>query len=395
MGKVPTELIIYILGLLYYTEEGLPDRTRLWHCSLVCKIWQQASQELLFRAGSLDRNKQTLESLQDIFSNPIIGSYVRCIKLSVGLEQKSHKNGAYSSSEFLQIITMFPRLYEIYIHAATPATDHDLVTTLDNHALAPLPPIKSLKFTSVKRSSLLLYRLLALWPSIEFLSFDQENFLQVASPPQETPSFRLKQLEYQSPPPLEVLEWLVPNESLQILHLKQSSPGLGQESKRRSEAFVALQGPSLRSLRVSSMDVLSPITFTLCSNLEELDVTHMTMELQDQVIQSLPKTIYHLRVRDTTFVGGALRSLIRVLPNLRRLTLPKKLKWLTGNRREHLVEFQRECVECDVSVVYETFWKYVVRSSLSNMCLTGTESIRCIGRRRSSRGKISSREICQ
>jgi len=341
---VPVELIITILELSYFNDDGLPDLATFKSSSLVCRKWTVPAQQLLFRSGTLRRDRYSSQQLHSLFSDSPKGSYVR--HLTLDLSQPPGRV-AYSPHEFLPMISLFPRLYELELCCFNFETFDALIAALDAANPLELPQLRALKLTAMGRGSNLLFRFLELWPSIRFLSF---NIGRHVSPPPVVPQLdlHLLQVGYLIPPTLETLRWLIPNHSLRIFEVKSQ---LGDST----EPFLAEEGKYLHSLRIPNLFEQTTVLLPLCTNLEELDVNYLLIKYLGRITDSFPATLEHIRIRRLVCDWTEIRDFIRAMspPNLRLITLPQVARdsWVRQSS-EGWEEFEKECQGRNLFIAY-------------------------------------------
>lgn len=359
ISHLPTELIICILEQLYFSEEGFQDLS-LKSCSRVCRQWRYPSQTLLFRCGFLDQSRKNLEQLVKVFErNPILASYVRSISIHISLV--SEKGGkSYSVADLIPIVSLFPKLSGLVIRTR----DYETGEAIASRAIGAkadrsirLPRLISLELDHGANSRLA-YSLLRLWPSIQHLTCFGTYFGYLPLPGPR-PNFVLRHLGLDDLPSTQILDWLLPQKTLQSVHLN-----LGSDWQGAIRPFLERHGPGLRSLR---LDYVTEAFIRCCPNLEELDVRHMMLAFSDETIESFPKCLKHIRIRHPTLGTAPLVRLVSSLPELRWLRLPRAMKWLLG--AEERTELEDLARRHGVTVSYEVTTISLVRLILVLVCI--------------------------
>jgi hypothetical protein len=366
--SLPVELIELILKSLYYRDDGCPDGKSLKHCSLVSLPWRDISQRFLFRTlqfGSMINRfrvrpiSQSLIALRATFSSSarghLLGSYVRHLNIQIGILRSTLTLGSgYSPEEFLPILSLFPRLYELSLYTV----DAEAVVVKYIAAWgssSTLPQLRALTLHGPSPSSSLLYRLLEFWPTIQYLTFNNTTY----PPPPESSNLRLVYLSYHMPVSPGILQWLVPDSihSLQILKLHMA---WNLDDDSATVHLVERQGAYIRSLELFNLPETIHRLFALLPNLEELDIEFLEHPIPQNVIESIPSTLKHIRIRglpDEGILSDSAVVLVRRLPNLRIVTLP-----LCSSESEEWSEamidswrgFEAVCAHRGVSVVRDS-----------------------------------------
>ncbi|KAJ3480738.1 hypothetical protein NLI96_g8136 [Meripilus lineatus] len=225
---LPLELVYRILHNTYFVEEGVKDSSTLSACSLVSPSWTGEAQRLLhhsIRVASCPSFRPHDIPLR-------IGSLVRSLEVSVGYSE-------IPVGDFVTLLAHCPHVYELHLRI----TEHELDdVTLDLLSNTPTPlRIVALNLQYCGVQSPILFQLLFLWPTIEFLRLGTEI---AASPPFKTPTFRLYELTLLRNPPVATLLWLLSNSvgHLRILDFRDP-PG------HKFELLFDQHGPHLHSLR--------------------------------------------------------------------------------------------------------------------------------------------------
>jgi len=192
-----------------------------------------------------------------------------------------------------------------------------------------LPKIVSLELKTGGYSHLI-YTLLGIWPSLQRLTCNSGCF-EYPPLPGPRPDFALQHLGLDDLPSPEVLEWLIPQKTLRSFHVKVEF-----DYRETIQPFLERYGPGLRSLRLEC--VTEPF-LRCCPNLEELDIRYMTLAVNDDLIETFPRTLRRVCIRYAAFGSSSLFAMIRSLPNLRVLTLPANLRYKKLLEEEDWVDF--------------------------------------------------------
>jgi hypothetical protein len=333
MENLPVELITEIFESIYFSpsidgSDG-PDLKTLSSCSIVCKFWSDPAQKILFRfPRTLVRSKHPFHHLRNIFTNStrgmILGQYVRSIHILIS-PTNDDPGRAYSEQEFVQILSLFPRLYHLSVNTFpfNAEWDMDELAGLGVSLSSHIQQLSSLQLHNHAPRSTLLYFFLSIWPSIRFLKLSQSEWNDV-SPPVDRPNFNLYQLSCLSLPSDELFRWLVPTNERHTLRILEHgrSQGLTQLTE-----LLSREGEFLRSLTVEALDLRTVSLLELCPNLEELIIDYVGKEAEEAVVQSLPRNVQHLWIKNhTRFQDDSACKMVQKLTKLTAVTLPVQVK---------------------------------------------------------------------
>lgn len=280
----PLELLLVVLELAYFDEDYRPDRATLAACCLVCRSWKDFAQGLLFRSIRVTENPTSLQLVESLGSNPVLGSCIRILHVSLDTD-------AVDPSTLPRILSVMPRLYELSIEA-TGIIELSSTITDELRLLSNSLTLRSLVLVRTGVQSRILYQLLELWPSVRFLQLHSE---MAGTPPKARPAFRLYELILVRIPTNENIEWLLlDNENaLRFLELRD-------DPSTALEWSLGDQAKHIRCLRIARYNVRSAGLVSHCTNLEEL------------VLWSAP-TLFQTRDIPSTIRRFGLRGLLHHL----------------------------------------------------------------------------------
>ncbi|RPD62358.1 hypothetical protein L227DRAFT_544864 [Lentinus tigrinus ALCF2SS1-6] len=318
MDTLPTELVDNILEDVYFTD-GVVDTTTLSSCALSCRAWSGPAQKLLFRHVTLRGMYQSRGHLSFLEATDpktkrgrALAGHVRVLEVFLG-----DKAGLdLDDADLADILDRTPRLYELVlrvtgIHQFTDGT----MEKLRKLATGPLR-LRALTILSCGIQSPILFQLLSVWPSIEFLHIGVE----IAPPaPRWRPTFKLYQLTLMRTPRIHMLKWLLSSsmDSLRILSFRDL-PG------RDFDPLLEQLGPGLRSLRLMNYSLRAASVTKQCPNLEEFVIVQLSPFLK---LSNLPQSLEHLSCRNLPTEDQSLQSIIEAVSDL------PKLKVVTCDRR--------------------------------------------------------------
>ncbi|KAI0372196.1 hypothetical protein BV20DRAFT_103597 [Pilatotrama ljubarskyi] len=293
MDTLPVELVESILEHLYYAKDP--------------------AQRLLFRRVTLNslHHGRGHNSFCDA-TNPstergrTLGQHIRVLEIFVG-----EKSGLdLDDADLVDILGRTPRLYELALRVA--GIHQFSVHTMENlmRLAAASLRIRALTLLSCGIQSPILYQLLQVWPSIEFLFIGVEI---AAPPPKWSPTFRLYQLTLMRTPRYSILSWLLStsNDSLRIISFRDA-PG------REVDPLLEAVGPRLRSLRLMNYSLRVAKVLEYCPNLEEFVIVQLSTLFK---LDNLPRTLEHLSCRNLPSEDQSLDSVIDAIANLPRLRI--------------------------------------------------------------------------
>lgn len=361
MDSIPTELIDAILEHVYFID-GVVDTTTLSSCALSCRAWSEPAQKLLFRRVALRGMYQSRGHLSFLAATDprtergrILAGQIRVLEVFLG-----DKAGLdLDDADLADIIERTPRLYELVLritgmHQFTDMTMDKLrrlasvgtqIPTIEGAEQAGPVRIRALTILSCGIQSPILFQLLSVWPSVEFLHIGVE----IAPPtPRWRPTFKLYQLTLMRTPRIHILDWLLSSsmDSLRILSFRDL-PG------RDFDPLLEQIGPRLRSLRLMNYSLRAASVTKQCPNLEEFVIVQLSPLFK---ISNLPQALEHLSCRNLPSEDQTLEAVIEAVTKL------PKLKVVTCDRRaredEQFGELSRLCADKEIELrVDETpFW---------------------------------------
>ncbi|KII91389.1 hypothetical protein PLICRDRAFT_105811 [Plicaturopsis crispa FD-325 SS-3] len=289
-APLPTELVMAILEHAYYKTPGWkePDARTLSAAALVCSSWADPAQRLLFHSIRFTLGTSADEQLvtgrdPDMalleYNYNRLGAYVR--ELNVSLIGQKH---ALDLQPFLRILAACPRLHALTLRSSGVL---DFTSTVMDGLRSISVCPRALHIAGADVQSLLLYRLLHVWPSIQILRLDST---EIVTPPPSYYAPPLYELAIRRTPIPSTLEWLLSAsaDTLRILEFRDQ-PGF------RIRSLIAPLAPNLRSLRFVHFDVHAAAILRLCTNLEEFIVYHIPQVVR---IEALPPSLVHFSFRN-------------------------------------------------------------------------------------------------
>ena len=335
MDTLPIELIDAILEHIYF-DHGAVDTSTLSSCALLSRAWSEQAQRLLFRRVTLHGTYQGRGHLSFLLATDprtergrTLAGHVRILEMLVGDKAGSDLD----DTDLVSILNRTPRLYELVLRVtgihqfngttmdklmklAKPGQGHDNTTT-EEHAGTPVR-IRALTLLACGVQSPILYQLLSVWPTIEFLHIGVE----IAAPiPQWLPKCRLYQLTLMRTPRLAIMSWLL-SSSMDALRIISFRDAPGRELDPLFERF----GPRLRSLRLMNYSLRAASVLKQCPNLEEFVLVQLSNLFK---LDNLPQSLEHLSCRNLPSEDQSLGSVIEAvdrLPRLKAVTCDKRAR---------------------------------------------------------------------
>ncbi|KAF7314452.1 hypothetical protein MKEN_00918000 [Mycena kentingensis (nom. inval.)] len=299
--SLPIELVHQILRHLYYENALLaPSYDNLLNASLVCKPWSPYSRALLYRKVTSKVNGAFLASTHD----PTLLASVRSFSLEL--------TGVLALKKLLQWL---PGLYELVVDAKILLLSQneraDLAATIASSDVN----LRSLHLAACSSQSPILFQLLSLFPTVEFLTLGVE-ITPVVVPSGWTMPCSLYELKcYRAPASLVLTSLLSASaHTLRILELRElPSITMPQE--------LAPFCGGIQSLRLMRFNRETAKILAKCTNLVELVLFNVPSVIE---LPALPASLEHLAILIQTFTIPVQLELVvkRVEPlqNLRLIT---------------------------------------------------------------------------
>ncbi|KDQ18575.1 hypothetical protein BOTBODRAFT_52564 [Botryobasidium botryosum FD-172 SS1] len=303
---LPSELVLDILKLIQYDEDGTLDYHGLRNYALVCKRWVWEAQRVLFRHAVLRKWTDVVSFQTALVRSTEKGRYISNAVRSITIRVEDSLPENVSQDDFAQTLLLCPHIHRLNIDLFIPSFEPTTLALLRNITSLTALDISSYRQTRV------IYQLLDAFRTIEYL--------HVASPSHDVPSLLLPLRSK-----LPNLRWLRVGEGAsallpKILHVSGSKFEILELSSPLPDPLFATvlhtYGPNLRSLRVPEAG-----TFALnhCRNLVEFRCDTIS---SGAMLRALPTTIRHL---EFTATGLAIQLVLHHIwnscpPNLRVVT---------------------------------------------------------------------------
>ncbi|PBK97444.1 hypothetical protein ARMGADRAFT_922102 [Armillaria gallica] len=260
INSLPPELVQVIFESLYYRTEKWtrePDYATLAACSRTQRSWYLPAQRLLFR--HIPKGVRPVCLFDDIRILDII------------LTPESIPDLAF-------LLVNCPRLYELGLSAQGVFTLPPSVPSANIHAL---------RLIECSIQSPILYDLLALFPTVRFLTVGTEI---VAPPPSSaTPAPALYELALKRSLRADILTWILANSlgSLRILEL-MDLPSADMKD------VLHPHGPYIHSLRIFRFSHTAASILRSCVNLKEFVLS--SLPVMGPSLDNLPRSIEHFNL---------------------------------------------------------------------------------------------------
>ncbi|SJL07703.1 uncharacterized protein ARMOST_11053 [Armillaria ostoyae] len=296
INSLPPELVLIILESLYYGADNWtrePDYATLAACSLTQRSWYPPAQRLLFR--HIPKGVRPVRLFDDTRILDIILTPETILDLAF-------------------LLAHCPRLYELGLSA------QGVFTLLPS---VPTANIRALRLVECSVQSPILYDLLALFPSVRFLTVGTEI---VAPPPSTaTPAPALYELALKRSLSADILTWILANSvgSLRILEL-MDLPSADMKD------VLCPHGPYLHSLRIFRFSYAAASILRSCVNLKEFVLS--SLPVMGPPLVKLPESIEHFSLTNSHSLStewGPFLALIILLP-LKTFTCDKCSKSQPG-----------------------------------------------------------------
>ena len=332
-ASLPVEIVDTIVGCTYYTN-SIIDKNTLSSIALLCRSWSASAQRLLFKRVLIryvrDYNSFLEATNLATHRGSTLGSYVRVLEVLAGDKAGST---TITDTDLVTLISHTPRLYELVlsvvnIHQLSEESVRrlrGLATrspryTSSMQGSAPMR-VRSLALVSCGVQSPILYQLLSIWPTIEFLYIGVEI---AAPPPKWNAEFKLYELTLMRTPRPYVMSWLL-SSSMDTLRIASFRDAPGRDHDQLLEQL----GLHLRSLRLMNYSLRAAAVIRRCPNLEEFVLIQLSTLIK---LTDLPPTVEHLSCRNLPGEDQALDNVIDILgglPKLRTITcnIQAKMDW--------------------------------------------------------------------
>lgn len=310
--RLPVELVMLVLEQAYYDKKGFPDRPTLNTCALVCKDWSPLAQRLLLHhvevpaSARRDAFRAALFSLNDDRAHTLAASVRRA---SFRITSPSDED------DLVRLVGHCRHLYELVlrvsgVHAFRNAT----IQALGQSAITErTTPLRALVLHQCGVQSPILYQLLAVWPTIQFLRLGFE--LAAPAPQTIRTAAKLYELVLYRTPSLRAMSWIL-SASKRTLRILECHAMPSADYNEILDDYTE----HLLSLRIRQ----SPRTAQFirkCVSLRELVFIQLSTFLP---LGELPQSIEHLAIRYipgvSTEIPTSIISAVDKLPRLRLIS---------------------------------------------------------------------------
>ena len=361
INGLPVELVEAALEELFYDNQRQPDYATLSACSRVCSTWRGPAQKLLFHQFTLPgRNSENKrKSFQTAVygsseQSRLLASHVRRIHVVLG-------NDASEISDLVDVVSQCHQIYEVTMDVQTVhAFDaNDLEALREAHERSYPTCIRALGLLSCGVMSPILYQLLSVWPTVQYLRIGTEL---AALPPKVPPSVHLYELVLWRVPRPTIMAWILSSSgrgSLRVLEV--NSAPTEQYDHVLEEHYQHLQ--SLRFFRHTTLRLGTLARrFT---NLREFIVTQPSGFLS---LGDLPESIEHLGFRyfpgnTTTISLDPIIAAVDKLPKLRLVTCDAN-----AMKNEQFTALHKLCNERKVTISFDVLPIRTVSNSTLFVC---------------------------
>ncbi|THH27310.1 hypothetical protein EUX98_g6878 [Antrodiella citrinella] len=307
---LPQELVEAVLQPLYHNVHSIPDYKTLSVCSMICKSWSGAAQKLLFYSIRLKASRAVALVSSPLEHTRLLVSSIRCLDLDITSDDRN------AEEDLIAVITHCTGLYELTLrigklHEFDPATADSLASLASRPDARPLRAIMLFSFGT---QSPIVYQLLKVWRTVQFVRLGQE----LAAPPPRTwtPTFHLYELTLLRVPTRNVkaIEWMLSASvgHLRILHLRDE-PGVEYDDIFRTH------GPHLESLRLYNHNRRTSTLLGMCPNLKELVITLLSSFFP---LTGIPDSLEHLSFRNYDWAANeSLYPIINAIDHLDKLRI--------------------------------------------------------------------------
>ncbi|KAI0086468.1 hypothetical protein BDY19DRAFT_894690 [Irpex rosettiformis] len=343
---LPMELVETALEEVFYDHQRQPDYATLSACSKVCSAWRAPAQKLLFHQLTLPGRKD--KNALECFRAAVYGSSEQSRLLASHI-RRVHVVLDHDASEVTDLVDMVSHchhLYEVTLHIQSlHALDTiDLEALREAHRRSHPTCIRALGLLYCGVMSPILYQLLAVWPTVQYLRLGTEL---AAPPPKIPPKVRLYELVLWRLPPPAIMAWILSNSGkgcLRVLDINEAPSSRYDHVLEQHYQYLH----SLRFFRHTTLRV-GPLTRRF-ANLREFVVTQPSSFLP---LGNLPESIEHLGFRyfsgvTTTIPLGPIIAAVDKLPKLRLVTCDANTK-----ENEQFASLEKLCREREVVISFD------------------------------------------
>ncbi|KAH9948240.1 hypothetical protein B0H21DRAFT_778050 [Amylocystis lapponica] len=350
---MPLEIVIHILDTAYDDGDVESNLYLLVNCSLVRKDWSFISQKLLFRHVVL-RTQHAYISFQNAVDRSthrgrMLGDVV--LRLRVVLDH--NQPHCLSQHSFAHAVTLCPNLSHLDIALfGQGAPGNDIVGSpnvsrmrrtapcLDDLTLDLLrsgPDISTLRFSNWSDNSFSLTQLLNLWPLLTSLHICGTAPQLPGTVPVPFPcALRELRTNFQTPPSVEFMKWLLHNSSASLRVLELDRP----PAPHMLEYLISEHGHSLHTLALPACPSRDgTAALSRCSVLRELRIENAWVA--PSVYRALPDTLEHIAFGVN--LDTPLHPLLQAIKRSGALETVTIHLWLGGEQHPQLASVKIAC----------------------------------------------------
>jgi hypothetical protein len=350
---IPLEIVLNIIEAAYYDADLQPDDKLLQHCSLVCKTWSVPAQKLLFRHVTL-RTQSAYSAFQLAVDRStergrMLGDSV--VRMRVVLDH--NQPFGLSQRAFAHAVTLCPNLYEMNLAlygCCTPGQDvvgepalsrmRRPAPSFDEQSLSLLrsgPHITAFQFSNWSENQQSLNQLLNVWPTLKSLVVSgMPPQLSSASSEPLPCALRELRMNFQAPPSLDYMKWLLHNSTgtLRVLELER------EPSSDLLEYLLEAHGSTIQSLALpvcGSHD--HALAVQKCYQLKEFRIE--SPWVSPMVYRKLPRVLQHVALGldcDT-----ALQPVLDIVKSRESLSAVTIQVWDGGEQHPQLPALKMAC----------------------------------------------------
>jgi hypothetical protein len=240
---IPMELVLDIMEAAYFNDDLQPNTQLLRNCTQVCKAWRLPAQKLLFRSVTLRSQSAYYAFKKAVNPSTDTGRELARAVVRMRLTIDPNQPNGLKEYSFARAVHMCPSLFELSLSlygCATPGGD--AVGAMDTsrvqrcspcfdkrviQLLESGPKISALQVTNWSDNHQCITQLLNVWPAISSLAIGGAPPRLCSPTPAPIPcELRELRMNFQSPPSLAFVKWLLHNSSnsLRILELERETP---------------------------------------------------------------------------------------------------------------------------------------------------------------------------